>query len=189
MQKQEKQVKAGVKQVANYGNYIYNIKYLADRYGIKRQTVQQCYIDKYRSTLNADQVHILKIGKEWRLDTEAVNMLDGIVGYVGDKVAVPDYESPEMVKIRELEAEVERLTRENTEVRTENQGLILINGSQDKTIDEIRAEKEEYKLLTSNAEAEKQANLDRAMSAEAEVARFKNMSRWERFKFLIAGKE
>lgn len=172
----------------NYGNFEYNIKYLVNRYGIKRQSVQW-YIDKYRNTLNDDQVHAKKIGKEWRFTAQAVNILDGIVGYVGDSVAIPDYESPEMVKIRELEAEVERLTKENTEVRTENQGLILINGSQAKTIDEIRAEKEEYKLLTSNAEAEKQANLDRAMSAEAEVAKFKNMSRWERFKFFIAGKE
>ncbi|MBR4846863.1 MAG: hypothetical protein IKV08_01500 [Phascolarctobacterium sp.] len=102
-QKQEKQAKAGVKQVANYGNYEYNIKYLVARYGIKRQTIQQCYIDKYKDQINADQVHVKKIGKEWRFTAQAVNILDGIVGYVGDKVAVADYESPEMVRIKELE--------------------------------------------------------------------------------------
>ena len=89
--------------MANYGNYEYNIKYLVARYGIKRQTIQQCYIDKYKDQINADQVHVKKIGKEWRFTAQAVNILDGIVGYVGDSVAVADYESPEMVRIKELE--------------------------------------------------------------------------------------
>ena len=89
--------------MANYGNYEYNIKYLVDRWGIKRQTVQQCYIDRYKDEINAEQIHIKKIAKEWRLDAQAVNILDEIVGYVGDKVAVADYESPEMVRIKELE--------------------------------------------------------------------------------------
>ena len=160
--------------MAKYGNYEYNIKYLVDRWGIKRQTVQQCYIDHYKDQINAEQVHIIKIGKEWRLDAQAVNILDGIVGYVGDKVAVADYESPEMVRIKELEKLLAERNNELDEIKQKYEAKSKTVDLQANMLAEATAKVKELepKVLQLNAaEADNKLKADQIEALQADGER------------------
>lgn len=157
----------------NYGNFEYNIKYLVNRYGIKRQSVQW-YIDKYRNTLNDDQVHAKKIGKEWRFTAQAVNILDGIVGYVGDSVAVPDYESPEFVRIKELEKLLAERSDELDEMKQKYEAKSKTVDLQANMLAEANAKVKELepKVLQLNAaEADNKLKADQIAELQADGER------------------
>lgn len=187
----------------NYGNFEYNIKYLVNRYGIKRQSVQW-YIDKYKDEINADQIHIKKIGKEWRFTAQAVNILDGIVGYVGDSVAVADYESAETARIKELERLLEErdeqidelnltvASREAT-IRVQSNLLTATNEKLKKAeADALQLSTAKSDLAKAEADSQQkdlriEALEARAMSAEAELQAERSKGFFDRLKDLFRG--
>lgn len=166
-----------MKQGNKYGNYEYNLKYLTNRYKIARQSLQE-YIEARMEILNASGIQVKKMGKEWRFTAQAVKMLDEMRNYDDDSVVVADYESPETTRIKELEEELKQVKQENLDLKTEKQGLILVNGSQAQTIEaerkakqQLQEDKDKLLLLTSQAEAEKQQKDDRIAELQADGER------------------
>lgn len=191
-----------MKQVVNYP---YNMTFLIERYEVKRQTMQE-YINKHISELNEGGVHARKFGKEWKFDVVAVNRLDELRGYIGASLSNVDYETEEIARIKELE----RLLADSKdkidelEISLESrEATIRIQADLIATTKEQNArligEKDKLLLLTSQAEAEKQAQTERIESleaenalvaerarlAEAELARERSKGFWEKVKDLF----
>lgn len=184
-------------------NYPFTMQDLVERYGIKRQSLQE-YIKNHITTLNEGGVHARKFGKEWKFDVVAVNRLDELRGYIGTAIAVVEYESPEAVRAREVEAELEQAKQRIEELQKKLQEKDRTIGLQVKLLADEKANSEQKLLLLTSeaeaeskkqvariaelenekaiAEAESKANLDRAMSAEAKYKAEINKGLIERVK-------
>jgi hypothetical protein len=182
-------------------NYPFAMQDLVERYGIKRQSLLE-YTKNHISELNEDGVHARKFGKEWKFDTVAVKRLDELRGYIGNAIAIIEYESPELARAREAEAELEQVKQRIDELEQELKAKSRTIDMQVQMLADEKANSDQkLLLLTSEAEAKEQeqakrieeleadnkTNLDRAMSAEAEVARYKNLNFLERFIYLFKG--
>ena len=139
-------------------NLPYSMSFLVERYGITQQAINK-FVNKNIKKINKDGEHARKVGKEWRFDDVALNIID----YLKDKKkdenlpAIGSYESPEAIRIKELEAEVERLAKENADVINQNNALIITNGTQATLLNQANAKVEELEpkaLLLSAAEAD-----------------------------------
>ena len=188
-------------------NYPFTMQDLVERYGIKRQSLQE-YIKNHINTLNTDGVHARKFGKEWKFDTVAVKRLDELRGYIGTAIAVVEYESPEAVRAREAEAELEQAKQLIEELQNQLQEKDKTIGLQVKLLADEKANSEQKLLLLTSeaeaeskkqatriaelenekatAEAESKANWDRAMSAEAKYKAEINKGLLERIKDWLA---
>ena len=135
-------------------NLPYSMSFLVERYGITQQAINK-FVNKNIKKINKDGEHARKVGKEWRFDDIALNIID----YLKDKKkdaslpAICSYESPESVRIKELEAELERLTKENEDVINQNNALIITNGTQATLLNQAneKIEKLKDKVLQLNA--------------------------------------
>ena len=139
-------------------NLPYSMSFLVERYGVTQQALNK-FVNKNIKKINKDGEHARKVGKEWRFDDVALTIID----YLKDKKkdenlpAIGSYESPETIRIKELEAEVERLTKENEDVINQNNALIITNGTQATLLNQANAKVEELEpkaLLLSAAEAD-----------------------------------
>ena len=139
-------------------NLPYSMAFLVERYGVTQQALNK-FVNKNIRKINKDGEHARKVGKEWRFDDIALNIID----YLKDKKkdaslpAICSYESPESVRIKELEAELERLTKENEDVINQNNTLIITIGTQATLLNQANAKVEELEpkaLLLSAAEAD-----------------------------------
>jgi DNA repair exonuclease SbcCD ATPase subunit len=188
-------------------NFPFDMSELVERYGIKRQSLLE-YVKNHITTLNESQVHARKFGKEWKFDTVAVRRLDELRGYIGTAIAVVEYESPEAVRAREAEAELEQAKQRIEELQKELQEKDKTIGLQVKLLADEKANSEQKLLLLTSeaeaeskkqatriaelenekatAEAESKANLDRAMSAEAKYKAEINKGLIERIKDWLA---
>lgn len=156
-----------------YGNFGYNITFLIERWGIKRQSVQW-YIDRYKDEINATEVHIKKIGKEWRLDAKAVSFLDEMAGFVGDKVAVFEYESAELTRIKELEQALAEVEAENARQKEwlDSQALVAKKQLDLLEAKETKIKELEPKVLQLNAaEADNKLKADQIAELQADGVR------------------
>lgn len=186
-------------------NYPFTMQFLIERYEVRRQSLLE-YTKNHISELNEDGVHARKFGKEWRFDEVAVSRLDELRGYLGASVATNNYETAEIARIKELE----RLLADSKdkidelEISLESrEATIRIQADLIATTKEQNArligEKDKLLLLTSQAEAEKQAQTERIESleaenalvaerarlAEAELARERSKGFWEKVKDLF----
>ena len=161
--------------VRNDVNLPYSMSFLVERYGVTQQALNK-FVNKNIKKINKDGEHARKVGKEWRFDDVALTVID----YLKDKKkdaglpAIGNYESPEMVKIRELEAEVERLAKENAEVLTQNNALIITNGNQANMLAKATKQVEELegKVLQLNAaEADNKLKADQIAELQADGER------------------
>ena len=139
-------------------NLPYSMAFLVERYGVTQQALNK-FVNKNIKKINKDGEHARKVGKEWRFDDIALTIID----YLKDKKkdaslpAICSYESPESVRIKELESEIERLTKENADVINQNNALIIANGTQATLLQKANAKVEELEpkaLLLSAAEAD-----------------------------------
>ena len=135
-------------------NLPYSMAFLVERYGVTQQALNK-FVNKNIKKINKDGEHARKVGKEWRFDDVALTIID----YLKDKKkdenlpAIGSYESPETIRIKELEAEVERLTKENEDVINQNNALIITNGTQATLLNQAneKIEKLKDKVLQLNA--------------------------------------
>ena len=153
-------------------NLPYSMAFLVERYGVTQQALNK-FVNKNIKKINKDGEHARKVGKEWRFDDVALTVID----YLKDKKkdaglpVVGSYESAEAIRIKELEAEVERLARENAEVHNQNNALIITNGSQASMLAKVTAQVEqlESKVLQLNAaEADNKLKADQIAKLQAD---------------------
>lgn len=142
-------------------NLPYSMAFLVERYGVTQQALNK-FVNKNIKKINKDGEHARKVGKEWRFDDVALTVID----YLKDKKkdaglpVVGSYESAEAIRIKELEAEVERLAKENAEVHNQNNALIITNGSQASMLAKANKQVEELEgkvlqLTAAEADLEK----------------------------------
>ncbi|MBR6511730.1 MAG: hypothetical protein IKT51_05740 [Phascolarctobacterium sp.] len=153
-------------------NLPYSMAFLVERYGVTQQALNK-FVNKNIKKINKDGEHARKVGKEWRFDDVALTVID----YLKDKKkdaslpAIGSYESPEAIRIKELEVEVERLAKENAEVLTQNNALIITNGNQANMLAKATKQVEELegKVLQLNAaEADNKLKADQIAELQAE---------------------
>lgn len=156
-------------------NLPYSMAFLVERYGVTQQALNK-FVNKNIKKINKDGEHARKVGKEWRFDDVALTVID----YLKDKKkdaslpVIGSYESPEAIRIKELEAEVERLAKENAEVLTQNNALIITNGSQANMLAKATKQVEELegKVLQLNAaEADNKLKADQIEVLQADGER------------------
>ena len=136
----------------------------------------------------------------------AVNRLDELRGYIGASLTNVDYETEEIARIKELERlladskdkidELE-ISLESREATIRIQADLIVTTKEQNA--RLIGEKDKLLLLTSQAEAEKQAQTERIESleaenalvaerarlAEAELARERSKGFWEKVKDLF----
>lgn len=154
----------------------YTMGFLMKRYQIRQQSLNE-YIKKHIDEINQDGIHARKVGKEWRFDGTAIRIIDELRDFAGDSVVMNGYETAEELKIKELERLLAGFKDkiDELEISLESrEATIRIQADLIATTKEQNArligEKDKLLLLTSQAEAEKQAQTERIESLEAENA-------------------
>lgn len=171
-------------------NFPFTMQFLVERYEIKRQSLLE-YTKNHISELNEGGVHARKFGKEWRFDEVAVNRLDEMRGYLGTAIATNNYETAEMVRIKDLEQELDKAKAEiaqqkewlDSQARTMKNQLSMLEANENR-IKFLADNNAKLQQLTNRADEEKKKVLNRIQDLEARATSAEEALKEERSKSL-----